>query len=148
MLGKTEGERGGSSDWAHILKQMNVSFLFLSSIFSSLPLLLLLWHIHEHLWYDSSWALVHQREALRLSSKGNQRGGCGRWEHWLLFKVFKKPKGTSQVVQWLRLCAPSAGGPGLIPGSIPGQGTGSQMMKLRPGAAPQNKKILKIVELS
>ena len=24
--------------------------------------------------------------------------------------------GTSQVVQWVRLCAPKAGGPGLIPG--------------------------------
>ena len=31
--------------------------------------------------------------------------------------------GTSLVAQWLRLCAPNAGGPG----SIPGQGTGSHM---------------------
>ena len=30
---------------------------------------------------------------------------------------------TSLVVQWLRLCAPNAGGPG----SIPGQGTRSHM---------------------
>ena len=39
--------------------------------------------------------------------------------------------GTSLVVQWLRLHAPSAGGPGLIPG----QGTGSHMPQLRPGTA-------------
>ena len=26
------------------------------------------------------------------------------------------PQGTSMVAQWLRLCGPSAGGPGLIPG--------------------------------
>ena len=31
--------------------------------------------------------------------------------------------GTSLVVQWLRLCVPSAGAAGLIPG----QGTGSHM---------------------
>ena len=58
----------------------------------------------------TAWAHTH----LCLSSKGNQRGGCGRWEHWLLFRVFKKPKGTSLVVQWLRLCAPSAGGQPLV----------------------------------
>ena len=31
--------------------------------------------------------------------------------------------GTSLVVQWVRLCAPNAGGPG----SIPGQGTRSHV---------------------
>ena len=35
--------------------------------------------------------------------------------------------GTSLLVQWLRICAPNAEGPGLIPG----QGTGSHMLKLR-----------------
>ena len=34
--------------------------------------------------------------------------------------------GTSWVVQWLRLCAPNAGGPG----SIPGQGIRSHMLQL------------------
>ena len=38
----------------------------------------------------------------------------------------KKP-GTSLVVLWPRLCAPYAGGPGLIPG----QGTSSQMLQLK-----------------
>ena len=33
------------------------------------------------------------------------------------------PSGTSLVAQWLRLCAPNAGGPG----SIPGQGTRSHV---------------------
>ncbi|TEA30083.1 hypothetical protein DBR06_SOUSAS18210011, partial [Sousa chinensis] len=33
----------------------------------------------------------------------------------------------SLVAQWLRLCAPNAGGPGLIPG----QGTRSHMPQLR-----------------
>ncbi|TEA26220.1 hypothetical protein DBR06_SOUSAS37210009, partial [Sousa chinensis] len=28
----------------------------------------------------------------------------------------KCPLGTSLVVQWIRLCAPTAGGPGSIPG--------------------------------
>ena len=35
-------------------------------------------------------------------------------------------KGTSFMVQWLRLHAPNAGGPGLIPG----QGTRSRMLQL------------------
>ena len=39
----------------------------------------------------------------------------------------KKKTGTSLVVQWLRLCAPNAGGLG----SIPGQGTRSHMPQLR-----------------
>ena len=38
---------------------------------------------------------------------------------------------TSVVVQGLRLCARNAGGPG----SIPGQGTRSHVLQLRPGAA-------------
>ena len=36
-------------------------------------------------------------------------------------------RGTSPVVQWLRLCAPNARGPGLIPG----QGTRSHVLQLR-----------------
>ena len=43
--------------------------------------------------------------------------------------------GTSLAVQWLRLCTPSSGGPGLIPG----QGTRPHMLQLkislRPAAA-------------
>ena len=39
--------------------------------------------------------------------------------------------GTSLLVLWLRLSAPSAGGPGLLPG----QGTRSHVLQLRPGAA-------------
>ena len=35
-------------------------------------------------------------------------------------------RGTSPVVQWLRLCAPNARGPGLIPG----QGTRSHVPQL------------------
>ena len=41
------------------------------------------------------------------------------------------PGGASLVVQQLRLRAPNAGSLG----SIPGQGTRSQMLPLRPGAA-------------
>ena len=41
----------------------------------------------------------------------------------------KERKGTSLVVQWLRLPAPSSGGPKLIPG----QGTRSHMQELRAG---------------
>lgn len=39
--------------------------------------------------------------------------------------------GTSLVVQWLKFCAPSAGGQG----SIPGKETRSCMLQLKPGAA-------------
>ena len=42
-----------------------------------------------------------------------------RLETWL--------SGISLVIQWLRLCTPNAGGPGLIPG----QGTRSHMLQLR-----------------
>ena len=45
--------------------------------------------------------------------------------------VNSKQTGTSPVVQWLRLHAPNAGGPGLIPG----RGTRSRMLQLRPGTA-------------
>ena len=41
----------------------------------------------------------------------------------LLFKKKTHGSGTSLVVQWLRLCAPNAGGPA----SIPGQGIRSHM---------------------
>ena len=44
-------------------------------------------------------------------------------------------QGLSPVVQWLRLCAPNAGGLG----SIPGQGTRSHMLQLRVHV-PQLKK--------
>ena len=45
--------------------------------------------------------------------------------------------GTFWVIQWLKLLAPSAGGPG----SISGQGARSHMLQLRPRAAlPRQKK--------
>ena len=45
-------------------------------------------------------------------------------EKFLLIKAFQTTcGGTSLVAQWLRLCAPNAGGPG----STPGQGTRSHM---------------------
>ena len=36
---------------------------------------------------------------------------------------------NTMVVQWLTLCIPKAKGPGLVPG----QGTRSHMLQLRPG---------------
>ena len=46
--------------------------------------------------------------------------------------VFQKGiMGSSLVVQWLRLLAPTARGPG----SIPGQGTRSHMLQLKPSIA-------------
>ena len=57
---------------------------------------------------------------------------------WSFLKILKielpyNPKipGTSLVVQWLRLRAPNAGGPG----SIPGQGTTSCMSQLKDPAS-------------
>ena len=43
----------------------------------------------------------------------------------------KKYIGTSLVVQWLRVCPPNTG----VPGLIPCQGTGSHLLQLRPSAA-------------
>ena len=43
-------------------------------------------------------------------------------------------KQTVLVVQWLRVCSPSAGDPD----SLPGQGTGSHMPQLRVLCAPTN----------
>ena len=51
--------------------------------------------------------------------------------HLCIIGVSEEEKGTSLVVQCLRLCAPRAGGPGLIPG----QGTRSLMPQLRPDTA-------------
>ena len=52
-------------------------------------------------------------------------------ELWLCCLNERTIKGTSLEVQWLRLHAPNAGGPG----SIPYQGTRCHMPQLRPGAA-------------
>ena len=50
---------------------------------------------------------------------------------------------TSLVVQWLRLYAPNAGGPGLIPN----QGTRSQVPQLRTGTAKGKKKKDEIMQV-
>ena len=58
-----------------------------------------------------SWALSNFRESLAsqsqqaLESPGECRAGLSSRAYWE----------TSRVVQWLRLCAPSAGGPGSTP---------------------------------
>ena len=46
----------------------------------------------------------------------------------LKLKVILKVKGTSLVVHWVRLRVSNVGGPG----SIPGEGTVSHMLQLRP----------------
>ena len=53
--------------------------------------------------------------------------------------LLKITPGTSLVVQWLRLCAPSTGGPG----SIPGQETRVCMPQLRPSTAKQINRYFK-----
>ena len=45
--------------------------------------------------------------------------------HIHILQLKEQKRGNSLVVQWLRLCAPSAGGPGLIPG----QGTAAAAAK-------------------
>ena len=57
--------------------------------------------------------------------------GGARCIQWKIIQSCKEKKGTSLVVQWLRLQAPNEGDPG----SFPGQGTRSLMLQLRPGAA-------------
>ena len=44
-----------------------------------------------------------------------------------ILQLKKEKKGTSLVVQWLRLRIPNSGGPG----SIPGQGTRACMLQLK-----------------
>lgn len=48
------------------------------------------------------------------------------WPYYLYLSI-RQVRGTSLVVQWLRLCAPSAGDPGLIPG----QGSRFHMPQLK-----------------
>ena len=60
-------------------------------------------------------------------------------QSWLLYKPdlahhYKSHKGTSLVVQWLRLWTPNAGGPG----SIPDLGTRSHTPQLRHAAAAKS----------
>ena len=58
------------------------------------------------------------RQALGPGALGKPRGSGwrGRWGSGKNKKIIKIKIGTSLVVQWLRLCAPNTGGPGLIPG--------------------------------
>ena len=65
-----------------------------------------------------------------LQSMGSQkvRHDLATEQHHLPIKTIQFR--TSLVVQWLRLCAPNAGGLG----SIPGQENRSHMLQLRPAA--------------
>ena len=69
-------------------------------------------------------SLVRELRSHVLHSAG---WGVGRREDTLKCSLKKKGRGTSLVVQWLRLCTPNAGGPSLIPG----RGTRSHMPQLR-----------------
>ena len=75
------------------------------------------------------------------SGKGRRRGehgpGLGSWIQ-PLGSLASRGKGyrTALVVRWLRLCTPSAGGWG----SIPGQGTRSHVPQLRLSTAQINNK--------
>ena len=79
------------------------------------------------------WLEPHKSHKRIRIKTGKKHGKMKSW-----FK--RNPVGTSLVVQWLRLWAPNAGGPG----SIPGQGTRSHVRaatkepaclpQLRPGA--------------
>ena len=78
------------------------------------------WILNKHLFIDSS-----KNECFKMNNNKTHAGSECVWEGW---KTDLKALGTSLVVQWLRLWAPNAGGPG----SIPGQGTRSHMPQLRP----------------
>ena len=49
-------------------------------------------------------------------SWGRQRGGCREGEGEREKNIRKGQTGDSRAIQWLRLCAPNAGGMSLIPG--------------------------------
>ena len=75
--------------------------------------------------------LVIDREAWRAVIHGVQR--ISNFINFILKYVFiKNFLGTSLVVQWLRLCAPNAGGPG----SLPSQGTRSHVLQQKILCAP------------
>ena len=81
-------------------------------------------------------SLPHCKQMLhRLSHQGNLQCSISnlvraRYIQWNIIQSCKGRKGTSLVVQWLRLQAPNAGGPGLILG----WGSRSLMLQLRPDA--------------
>ena len=79
------------------------------------------------IWFSSSLSAQHPRnfeESQSIPVLGQRitgkRGGGG-------LGLEKSVTGTSQVLQWLRHCAPNARGLG----STPGQGTGSYMLQLK-----------------
>jgi len=86
--------------------------------------------------YSNDWGTVVQ---VKASTPKQASAHIGTWG-FLFVCLFVLPDGflknwslfgTSLMVQWLRLQAPNAGGQG----SIPGQGTRSHMLQLRPRAA-------------
>ena len=82
---------------------------------SSILAWIILWRKH----YSSLSVMARNRESLKTSHLQ------------MSDRTKKKWTGTSLVVQWLRLHAPNAEGPG----SILGQRTRSHMPQLRPGTA-------------
>ena len=76
--------------------------------------------IYKQQQQDESQPLPHADQ-----KKQFQVDYCSEKESW----------GTPMMVQWLRLQAPNAGDPGLIPG----QGTRSPMLQLRPSHIQINK---------
>ena len=75
--------------------------------------------------------LVLNRSASRICQKQESSESCGITVQVSCSSSQREAKryllGTSLVVQWLRLCAPNAGGQGLIPG----QGTRSHVSQLK-----------------
>ena len=66
---------------------------------------------------QDGWVVVERSDKMWSAGEGNGKP--------LQYSYLEK----SLAVQWLKLHAPNAGGPG----SIPGQGTRSHMLQLRPG---------------
>ena len=78
---------------------------------------------------DNLWLLPYMaKEALQMWLECEDYPELSGWEQNVIARVLiRGSQGTSLVVQWLRPCAPSAGGPG----SIPGQGIRSHMPQLQ-----------------
>ena len=100
-----------------------------------------------HLWvlcslslWDSCWGWgAGHWDQWGVAVGGNGRVQVRPWSKGQMDTITEEGEfGTSLVIQWVRLCATNAGGPG----SIPGQGTRSRtwqqrsrVPQLRPGAA-------------
>ena len=97
------------------------------------PTMLLSWHLFcilylpPHPWPRHYFLVLPPSSFRSLPLASFLPRCCGRYYAWIQPLLLSKNQwGTCLVVQWLRRCTPKTGGSG----SIPGQGTRSQMLQV------------------